>query len=411
MQHEYKIPAERKFEVDASVAKLVKKANRFGVVPISWKWGEEFVEHKKWLDENGWSREADFAYRMLSFEGEPAKVGGYSFIARVEFEGGGCIVQTVPGEHVPPQYLNTDSHCDHCNSKRYRKDVFIVRSESGDHKQVGRQCLQDFLGNDPKQILSRFQFERQLGDMLDEEGRYFERQTFAYFALPLLTDAATCIRLFGWVSKGMANNREDLTPTISLVRCKDSWDYKDRKWWEEKVQPFQNEGDAKLADETIAWAKALKSDNEYLHNLSVIFNAEYISQPKYLGLAVSAVSAFLREKQRAEELNMKKDLNKKSEYQGEIKQRLRDIPVRMEAAIGLPPTEWGTSTLYKFRDEAGNVYSVITQANFEIGVLEAGFLTGTVKKHKEYNGTKETQLSRCVVAKVCVNKQKVLNGI
>lgn len=403
MQTEFKMLAERKSEVDAALDKLLKKAKRFDTVPLTFAWGPVFME-KKLVGNPEFPDVEIIPYQMLTVEGEPPRVGGWTFIARVEFEEAGILVQTVPGEHVPPKYFETNNQCEHCNKVRARKDVFVVRNEAGAHMQVGRQCLQDFLGNDPENVLRKFQWYKTFRDMLEQEMRNAPLN-FAYDPVQLLTDTATCVRLFGWVSKGMAQQEaersgREMEATVTKVRCRTSRDPQDVKWFKAEVQPFQNEGDKTLAEETIAWARALTSDNEYLHNLNVILSAEVVYQPKHLGLAVSAVSAFLREKQRTAELNLKYEKDKTSVHVGQVGERLRKIPVRMEAAIGLPPTEWGESTLFKFRDEAGNLYSVITQSSFDIGVEQAGLLTGTVKKHNVYKGVNETQLSRCVVEKV-----------
>ena len=46
MQNEFKLLAERKGEVEAALQKLVKKGKRFGVVHVTWSWGEaKFSQH------------------------------------------------------------------------------------------------------------------------------------------------------------------------------------------------------------------------------------------------------------------------------------------------------------------------------------------------------------------------------
>ena len=72
-------------------------------------------------------------------------------------------VHSVPGIECPTLFA-TRHRCDHCNTKRKRKDTFIVRKRSsrglviaeadGDYEymQVGRQCIRDFLGVDPSQL-------------------------------------------------------------------------------------------------------------------------------------------------------------------------------------------------------------------------------------------------------------------
>lgn len=56
-------------------------------------------------------------------------------------------------------------------------------------------------------------------------------------------------------------------------------------------------------------------------------------------------------------------------------------------------TEW--RTVYKFRDAGGNLLVWHTKAAREIAEGDAVTLTGTVKKHEEYKGEKQTVLTRC----------------
>lgn len=89
-----------------------------------------------------------------------------------------------------------------------------------------------------------------------------------------------------------------------------------------------------------------------------------------------------------------------SEYVGEIKERLRDISVVYESRHTFEGF-YGTSTVYTFKlDE--NVLTWFTSGKGVPAGIEIGdfvLLTGTVKEHKEYNGVKQTILSRCVIKK------------
>lgn len=56
------------------------------------------------------------------------------------------------------------------------------------------------------------------------------------------------------------------------------------------------------------------------------------------------------------------------------------------------------SALHKFRTEGGQVLTWKTGRCLR-GVGDKVSLRGTVKKHSEYKGRKETELARCAVAK------------
>jgi hypothetical protein len=56
------------------------------------------------------------------------------------------------------------------------------------------------------------------------------------------------------------------------------------------------------------------------------------------------------------------------------------------------------STLYAFKDALGNVFkSFYSGYNIKLNKGDVVLLTGTVKKHNEYQGRKETMLNRIAV--------------
>ena len=98
-----------------------------------------------------------------------------------------------------------------------------------------------------------------------------------------------------------------------------------------------------------------------------------------------------------------------SEYVGEKGKRLESVVTLEDVHHWDVPsyTPWGGNTiktLYKFRDEAGNI---ITWATTGFGIdahkVHTGdkiTLRGTVKNHSEYRGEKQTELQRCTYKKV-----------
>ena len=87
-----------------------------------------------------------------------------------------------------------------------------------------------------------------------------------------------------------------------------------------------------------------------------------------------------------------------SEFIGEVKQRLRDMVVTYIGCRAID-TFYGTSLLYTFKLD-DNVLTWFCSGKGIDPEIEEGdivLLTGTVKDHKEYNGIKQTYLTRCIV--------------
>ena len=87
----------------------------------------------------------------------------------------------------------------------------------------------------------------------------------------------------------------------------------------------------------------------------------------------------------------------KSTHQGEIGERLRNIPV-VVVSCNQFTSNFGDKNVITFEDEYENVYVWFTTTRS----LEAGthwILTGTVKTHNIYKGTAQTTLTRCSLVK------------
>lgn len=87
-----------------------------------------------------------------------------------------------------------------------------------------------------------------------------------------------------------------------------------------------------------------------------------------------------------------------SEYIGEVKQRLRDMEVVYTNCREVE-SQYGISLLYTFKSGENVLVWFCSGKGIDpsIEVGETVLLTGTVKDHKEYNGVKQTRLSRCIV--------------
>ena len=86
-----------------------------------------------------------------------------------------------------------------------------------------------------------------------------------------------------------------------------------------------------------------------------------------------------------------------SEYEGEVKERLRDLHVTLTAVRSFDGF-YGTSFIYTFI-HGENVLVWMTSSCKDIEIGDEIFLTGTVKEHSEYKGIKQTKLSRCIIKK------------
>lgn len=90
--------------------------------------------------------------------------------------------------------------------------------------------------------------------------------------------------------------------------------------------------------------------------------------------------------------------NTKSKWQGMIDERLYDIPAIVTKRKEIN-TSYGETNLYEFEDADGNLFQWFTRVYYKVDPGMKVSLTGTVRKHGEYNGTKYTVLNRCILRK------------
>jgi hypothetical protein len=388
-------------EALATLEKLAKKARRYGCPDIKVSVGEQHEVTHYVKDWDGNERAIKLAHVNLIIEGEAPRYGNHEFLAHIELTKAGNLIDVRPGvEDLDPMFRESDGHCDHCHKVRSRVDVYAVRNlDTGEQLQIGRTCLRDYMGIDnPASIAHRFGFWHAIGEW-EEDFHGVSRPSFCQSLHGVLSLTATCIRLFGWCSKGQAANDEALIPTsqyVSDVLFQSPGDSKETKARIQHIIESHSEKDDETAVATTKWAREEMADNnEYTHNLKVLFSSDNIHDERRLGIVISAVAGYLRTKEQLLRVARDRAELSHSQFVGLIGERLRDVKVSVQFQKVVGSNDFGEVILIKFADASGNAYSWFTGvgSGYEIG--EECLLTGTVKKHNEYNGAKETVLARC----------------
>lgn len=346
----------------------------------------------------------------VHLEAEPAKVPGYEFVATLEhIDGAGTIVRVSPVAKVREQefvfFREATAKCEHCGYDRQRKDTFIVRSEAtGMLIQVGRNCLKDFFGHDPSWTVRMLEFVSSLGDLCRESSNGGMRVQTHFSLRDFLPWVVSCIRLHGWTSRTKAREFEGLTATADRA-----WSFafpfgaKPQSFWVDRREHEPNEKDLALVEAALAFCREKFEDadtfklSDYEHNLSVCVLGDVVDGRK-AGIVASLVTYYNRDLAKREETQKDAD----SQWMGALGKR--EVFTLTLKKIFYAESQWGTKTIYKFKDAAGNIATWFSTATLEaelvIGVTYS--VKGTVKKHEEYRGAKQTILNRCSVGVVVV---------
>lgn len=400
----YQIPAENIHSVRATIEKLQKRAARltkkFSLVnstAISIEVGEPWVRETR---RDLVSEPVRTVYYPVTVTGASPQIAGWDFVAVLEHTVAGNLLKQVPGTELPEAtlttYRNAPSVCDHCSTRRRRAETFLVRSAAGELKQIGRNCLADYLGHeDPESVVEAAQFLADCGAFFgDEEGWGAGGSCDVQAIEDFLPWVAMAIRECGWTPKTKAQPEIGKFSTVAVAN---SLSGEAREATRRRLEPKNpSAADCALAKAAIAWCREelanKPSKSDYEHNLTVICSIDVL-RFKNEGIAASLIPTY----QRATAQKIERTQRPVSEHVGEVGKRLT-FSATLERVFSFD-TDYGAIHIHKFRTAEGAILVWKTgSAMLDQGTLYT--VKGTIKAHDEYKGEKQTTLSRCAVAPV-----------
>jgi hypothetical protein len=394
----YRVPAVNVPSLREKLDKLIKRAAKNGLGEISYRVDPEVERIERTIDpmvamvELGYVPPRVQTFRYVALDASVLQLGGWSLLATLSVEPGGVMVSKVPGSDSKDlgAYATeaTASLCDHCGLARKRTETFLVEDESGAVKQVGRNCLADFLGTDPHTMVRWMTYISDAVSAIDEEGSYGGGSVGNYIGTEeYLTHVCTAIRTTGWI--GASEDYKGTPTKMAAIYNIENYGKKDK--WGKDMFEHTTDADAERAAEALAWARETLRDgrSDFDRNMFVAANGEIIPR-KGLGVLayvpVAHAKALEREIERAERART----DAESQYVGEVKERL-ELALTV-TAIYEYAGDYGTTFITTLRDESGNVYKWFGSYELERGRTYTG--KWTVKGHEEYKGTKQTAINR-----------------
>lgn len=324
-----------------------------------------------------------------------AHISDWEFIATIEHADPMNIIRSFrPEVEVPERFYTADTYCEHCHTRRYRKDTYIVRNtQTGEFKQVGKSCLKDFTGG-----LSAEQVAQYIA--------WFDEVIKGEAAMPgfkhydsteeILLNAVESVRLYGF-TKTECYAGATSTKTVVLQQVHHFGDY-NKRIRDDGFDP-DRKGNAEKATAILAWVESLPMEFGYISNLKVALSRSYC-ESRDVGIICSAVASYDREVERQERKARELKQASKSQWVGNEGDRLElhNLSVRLLTSWD---TEFGYTYLYKFVDEKGNTFTWKTGKWLsDTDIIPEDMrisLKGTVKKHTEFNKELQTELTRCKV--------------
>lgn len=407
----YHIPERNLARLQGEIEKLNRRAVKLGVPAITVAVGA-FVDHPIPRAETDIGPQRFTRVYDVEVTGETPKFAGWTFGATIEHTDEGNVLRKMPGCEIEmTAYRDCRPACDHCRQNRNRRDTFVVIHDNGELKQVGRNCLRDFLGHaNPEALAKQAELMFSLGELCsmaeddDERGLVDRRVSLLEF----LGHVAQFTLLHGFMTGKQAREKSDVTgqpvPSTSARAWSNMFPSREDR---DSVIPVSEQA-TQLAQTAVDYVCAQfgesprESLNDFSHNMLVIASCVSI-EPRNGGLAAYLIAFYQREVERQAARQRAQAQGAASAYFGEIKERYRNVALTFISSLELGESQWGIRSLHRFVDAAGNVFVWITgnavyNSAGQIAVLNDKLtMDFTVASHNDYKGTKQTIITRCKV--------------
>jgi ribosomal protein L36 len=390
----FRIPSINMPLLEEKIQKLNKKAKKLGCQPIVLKVVSIITEKRKDSDSG---LEYDYLIHECTVEGESPKLMGWTLVAAIEpletQDAQENLIREVPGEVCPEHYRTTDMRCDHCQEVRKRSSVYVLKHDTLGHKQVGRNCIADFLGHEsPTSMLAKAEWLMSLSGLLkeasDEEysgGSSCPAVSIHHF----VSIVSAVIKKLGWVSRANSDESNPSTATIAFDIC-----YRPNSYTRELIEKYNlvaTQDDFDAATKALEWASKLDPVNaksNYLHDLGVCCRATYVI-PKTSGFVASVISAHNRHL-----ANQVAVSNNVSKHVGTVGERTVFEKLTVKCATpclsGVYP-----KTAVRFIDQNGNVIVWFASGSPEwVKIGETVSVKCSVSSHTSFNDIPETIVKR-----------------
>lgn len=360
---------------------------------------------------------------VVEVEGKFPKIDGYVFVGTVEHTEHGNVLRAAPNQTIGEEFRHVEATCDHCQTKRNRKDTFLVLEEkTGLTKRIGRACVKDYLGGvDPETLALMCTIVKECS-YGDPDADDYERNGGKRL-IPTSEFLAYCIMEVENCGYFISSAKAKETPGVSSTAQSALNEYsafmrKSYKGWKYPTMEQLNKADVMLK-----WAQELSPKNPFEENLKIISHKTFLERRDYGIIAAITVSYAKAEeflaKRQAEIAKNKEECP--SAYVGEVGKRI-DLKVFVYKIMKFDGA-FGTVFIYLMRDEKGNefvwkgsggLFNVDVYEgdkvveSFQNGVREceeAYEIRGTVKGHQEYKGKKQTLLTRVKFADVKTTRE------
>lgn len=385
-----KILAYRMPELVKMVEKFNKKATKWNLPLVELNEIERGFEERKIVtdtDQEGRAVESKITveYVSIELEGETPRLSGWAIHSKIQPSAiaGQNFVFTTKDFFSYDALRTKPLFCEHCQTKRLKKNAYWIVHEDGRQMMVGATCLQDFLPAVNVDALIGYMNQISAIEDSDEWDDLSDmpRGEYLYRTYDAIEEAYLSIKKWGYTSKRMEEEDPTRQPTAYDI------DAAPKK----KAELYKDVDIVEVKNELTAFIPHMmaKSDagNDFLYNVKLALQLEYI-RPKMFSYIAAAVNTWIRDNAAAREASAKP-----SAYVGTkgVTMTFTDLTVTSVTAC---PGFYGTSYLYIFMDKDGNKYKWFASSEQNVKPGDNIKLRAKIKDHEEFRGSKQTVLTR-----------------
>lgn len=380
MTNTYTIPAIAKEELQKKLEKLAKKANAYGN-HLNWSFSDEFVATRNVYNVDPVTKtqirtdEHKVFAVEVTIDSDIIKKDGYEVVAQIEAVGyNQNLVKMLDGSDAELAWYTMPLFCEHCGTHRVKRFAFIVKDVFGQYKQVGRTCLRDYCGIDPKIIA----MSQQLTDEIVEEYGIDEYDfagsgEYLFDVLRTIAESYDIIKEHGYVK----SDEEHSTKSRLMYETRHADPSEEAVKFAERMQDELSKADfSELTD--------------FLRNVKTLIQSKYCRISAFGYLAYAPV-AFKNMMKKREQEQLRDEAKGQSNFIGNIGDRIT-AEVKDVRLVTSWETVYGWTHLYKFTTPDNNTLVWFASKCIDENLKK---ITGTIKDHSEYDGEKQTILTRC----------------
>lgn len=413
----YRINQDRIPALQHALDKLNKRATKLGVAPIVFtRTGLLDLEpvYSQYVHERVNGKPVVKYYRkfeICTLAGATPKFAGWTLAAVVEHAEEGNILRKAPGCTAELTKFRTGAPvCQHCNLERRRKDTYIVLHDDGAQKQVGHNCIKDFLGHaNPNQLAAWAELcysASELcegGEDFDGEGGGGGGRDSAIAVAGFLFYASLALRLKGWVSGKVSYESMGATRSTKDWALQFMFPPKDKNGVP-IPQPEPEQADTDRANKSQAFVletlgtRDPETLSDFEHNILTVCKCEFV-EGRNVGMIAYVPEYFRRETEKAVLAEKRAADAVTATHYGVVGKRVKGAKLTFLRSSGFE-SAYGYCFIHSFvADDNSSRLVWKTSSELPAAIQEgvAVSATFTVKEHGDYKGFKQTKISRVIL--------------